>query len=348
MFEQSACLQLGAARARRGTLIICVLYVVGQCGLPVVGNTSLCLVHLAQRQCRQCGRRLPEHLFKNPTNGHICNACHNRRTRWVQSGRGISSVNHTFITDDIYVPDDTSDPFHYIESIKSSLADSLKNSLKIQGPIKWYPSSTVSFTKKVGEDTATIDGHFATPAKILLTEDDIDDQIEESNNILLERRCDFADNGSDYLIDNLDKLEILTCAYNPIGGSTFIPLPQFLANKKCIINIKNNDDYCFGYSILAQLYPSKNHKNKVCSYKKHLETLNWCGIDFPVKISSIPRFESQNPTISIGVQTLDESNRIVPLYASKYRGRLHHVIFFYLSEFTNADGTVITSMIRPK
>jgi len=83
----------------------------------------------------------------------------------VQSGRGKSSVNHTFITDDIYVPEITPDPFDYIESVRVNLADSLKTSLKIQGPIKWYPSSTVSFTRKVGKDIARIDGHFATPAK---------------------------------------------------------------------------------------------------------------------------------------------------------------------------------------
>src|SRR2546425_12567021 len=203
------------------------------------------------------------------------------------------------------------------------------------------PSSSVSFTKKVGEDVARISTHFNAPAQILLTEQDIDAQLEESIDVMLAKLYDFVDNGSDYTIDNLDQLEIHTATYNPIGGSTYIPLPKFLADKKCIIDIINDDSFCFEYSILAQLYPNKNNKNNVCSYRKHLGELNFDKIDVPVKISSIPRFESQNPTISIGVQTLDENNRIVPLYASQHRGRQHHVNLFYLSEFTRADGTVI-------
>src|SRR3989442_1361012 len=159
---------------------------------------------------------------------------------------------------------------------------------------------------------------------------------------MLERAGEFMDNGSDYVVDNLEKLEIYTCTYNPVGGSSYIVLPKFLADKKCIINVKNEDDeLCFAYSILAQLYPSKSNKNKVVSYKKHLGKLNFLNIDVPVKLSDIPRFERQNPTISIGVQTLDESNRVVPLYASEYRHRPHHINLFYLTEFPfqdSADG----------
>src|SRR3989442_1680202 len=316
--------------------------------MPLFGKTRFCKVHDEQRRCRRCNRRLGEHLYDNPTDGRLCNACFRSHAKWVQSGRvqsgrGRSSVNHTFITDDINIPDNVPDPLTFIRSEVSSLADSLREALKSQGSIKWYPSSSVSFTKKVGEDVARISTHFNAPAQILLTEQDIDAQLEESIDVMLAKLCDFVDNGSDYTIDNLDRLEIRTATYNPVGGSSYIPLPDFLANKQGIVNVKNiDDDICFQYSILAQLYPSKNNKTNVCSYKKHLKNLNMTGIDVPVKIASIPRFEHQNPTISIGVQTLDENNRIVPLYASRHRGREHHVNLFYLSQFTRVDGSVIT------
>src|SRR5437867_2858531 len=110
-------------------------------------------MHNEQRHCRQCNRRLREELFANPTNGRLCNACFRRHARWVQSGwgqsgRGKSSFHHTFVTDEINIPDNVPDPLTYIRSEISTLADSLKNALKIQGPIKWFPSSSVTFTKK--------------------------------------------------------------------------------------------------------------------------------------------------------------------------------------------------------
>jgi hypothetical protein len=312
--------------------------IVGQCGLPAAGNTTLCTEHLSQRQCRQCGRRLQEKLFKNPSKGRLCNACHHRRIYWRQSGRGISSVNHTFITEQIPISSSVPDPLVYIQSIKSTLTDSLRTALSIQGQIKWYPSSTISFTRTVGEDTARFDGHFAAPAKILLREDEIDAQLEESMQVLLERAGDFAENGSDYQIRNLESLKILTAAYNPVGGSSFIGLPKNLATKHCIINIKNMDERCFEWAILAQLYPCENgKKNQVSSYRNHLGKLNFSGIDFPVKLSAIPRFERQNKDISIGVQTADESKRIVPIYASEYRDRTHHVNLFYLTKIVRLD-----------
>ena len=128
-------------------------------------------------------------------------------------------MNRTFITDDINIPDNVPDPLTFIRSEISSLADSLREALKIQGSIKWYPSSSVSFTKKVGEDVARISTHFNAPAQILLTEQDIDAQLEESIDVMLAKLCDFVDNGSDYTIDNLDRLEIRTAMYNPIGGA---------------------------------------------------------------------------------------------------------------------------------
>src|SRR3989442_9832998 len=241
--------------------------VTGQCKLPAAGNTTLCATHLAYQQCRQCGLRLRDGLFHEDTKHRICNACHHRRVKWHQSGRGITSVNNTFITEEIPIPPSVPDPLAYLESIKSTLADSLRNSLSIQQHIKWYPLATISFNKAVGEDTATIDGYFAAPAKILLQETDIDAQIEESLQVLLETAQNFAANGSDYVMENLQCLKLFTCTYNPVGGSSFIATPPFLLAKKCIINVQNTDDErCFEYSILAKLHPDKNNKCKSCTY----------------------------------------------------------------------------------
>src|SRR2546425_2465823 len=143
------------------------------------------------QQCRQCGRRLQDKLYKDDPNGRVCNACHKRRTLWQQSGRGATSVNNTFITEVIPIPAIVPDPLAYIREIKSTLADSLRNILKIQGPIKWYPASTLSFTKTVGDDIASIEARFTAVPRILLREDEIDAQLEESLELLFARADEF-------------------------------------------------------------------------------------------------------------------------------------------------------------
>ena len=60
----------------------------------------------------------------------------------------------------------------------------------------------------------------------------------------------------------------------PLTGSSYIPLIPYISNKKACINIKNNDQKCFAYCILAVLYPAKNHPERVSNYTKYLNKLN--------------------------------------------------------------------------
>src|SRR4029077_20140747 len=109
-----------------------MFFVSVQCGLTRVGNYNLCAHHLGCQQCRGCGRRLEEHLFTDDSSGRICNACHRSRVGWMQTGRGFprrSSVNGTFITEEIPIPETVSDPLAYIAREKETLAQSLRNAL---------------------------------------------------------------------------------------------------------------------------------------------------------------------------------------------------------------------------
>lgn len=52
------------------------------------------------------------------------------------------------------------------------------------------------------------------------------------------------------------KLDINLFRYRPIGGSSYLPLPPIIANRKACINIQNNNDKCFTYSVLASENPT--------------------------------------------------------------------------------------------
>lgn len=64
----------------------------------------------------------------------------------------------------------------------------------------------------------------------------------------------------DYFPDK--QLELLTCCmakYEPIEGSTYVLLPKTLANKRQIINVKNDNDICLEWAIKSALYEIKKH-----------------------------------------------------------------------------------------
>ena len=71
-------------------------------------------------------------------------------------------------------------------------------------------------------------------------------------------------------------------------GSSCIPLPKFLAAKKAIINLNNEDDECFKWAITRALNPVKIHPDRIDKkLRETSKTPNWEKLKFPVKFSDI-------------------------------------------------------------
>ena len=105
--------------------------------------------------------------------------------------------------------------------------------------------------------------------------------------------------------------------YSPIGGS-YIPTPKSIFGKKAIINVKNNDENCFLYSILTHIKCNEKNKNRLSYYKKYLHELRTDGIDMPMKLEDISKFEKLN-NLCINVYCIKEygENRVNPIRINK-------------------------------
>ena len=65
-------------------------------------------------------------------------------------------------------------------------------------------------------------------------------------------------------------LDLHPVKYEPLGGSSYIPLPKFLAAKKAIINLNNEDNECFKWAITRALNPVKIHPERIDkNFEKH-------------------------------------------------------------------------------
>ena len=69
----------------------------------------------------------------------------------------------------------------------------------------------------------------------------------------------FQRQGSNWRFHSVLSLDLHTVKYEPLGGSSYITLPVFLAAKKAIINLKYEDDECFKWAIKRALNPVENH-----------------------------------------------------------------------------------------
>ena len=64
---------------------------------------------------------------------------------------------------------------------------------------------------------------------------------------------------------------------------------------------------CFKWAVLSALHKQDKNAQRVSKYKEWENDLNFDGVEFPVQMNQIPRFESQND-ISINVYRLTKTN----------------------------------------
>lgn len=141
----------------------------------------------------------------------------------------------------------------------------------------------------------------------------------------------FESKGSQWVLNKILSLELRLNKYNPLKGASYIALPECLANKKAIINVKNSDNKCFLWSILSALHPKTKNAERVTSYNEweHEFDKELEGINFPVKLTDINKFEKRT-NMSINVYFYENYN-IAPLQVTKDE-KEKHIDLLYLKE----------------
>ena len=135
----------------------------------------------------------------------------------------------------------------------------------------------------------------------------------------------FQQGGSDWVFVSINQLEIHFANWKPLSGSSYIPLPPKIKNKRAVINMKNEDNQCFKWCVVRALNPVERDAPQITKkLKDQSERLDWSGLRFPVDLKQIKIFEKFNPQISINVYGYDD--RVVyPLRVFENKKRPTHV-----------------------
>ncbi|XP_060855282.1 uncharacterized protein LOC132932956 [Metopolophium dirhodum] len=156
-------------------------------------------------------------------------------------------------------------------------------------------------------------------------------------NKLLSEQDQFLAKGSGWSLKTIDVLQLRINTVNPLRGGTYLDLPEYIKDKRAIINVKNNDAKCFKYSILSKFdnRSNKTYLNK--KYFKMLETksgLDFKCIDFPTPISQMKKFERTND-VSINIYSLNDKKHIFPLYICNTERKKHFDLFLFNNDETS-------------
>ena len=86
---------------------------------------------------------------------------------------------------------------------------------------------------------------FHSKTEVNLESTNSNELFSKMKETVLESSAKFQSQGSNRRIRSVLSLDLHTVQCEPLGGSSYIPLPPILAAKKAIINHKNEDDESF-------------------------------------------------------------------------------------------------------
>ena len=113
---------------------------------------------------------------------------------------------------------------------------------------------------------------------------------------------------SKFVFDRVLYMDIDFHRLNLTRGSSYVLLPDWLTKKKAIINPKNSDMECFKWAVIAAMKweeIDRDHQ-QVSKLKRYEGEFDWSGLEFPVSLRDINKFERNN---EIGVNILAIENK---------------------------------------
>lgn len=248
----------------------------------------------------------------------------------LKSGVGLKKALNKSLSCFSFSPEESEkfDPLVFFKRQKLNIYG-LLNSLI---PIKWSSSLTCLFFKKTTANEIVFnEAVFTFPTQLSLIKKELIQQILQSTSFFLDTIETFTNLGSGWIFDHIVRLDIKVGKYSPLVGSSYIPTPQKIANPAHkILNIRNTDNKCFLWCIVAKLHPraTTGHPERVSHYRPFENELNFKGIKFPVSIQDIEKFEKLN---NISVNVFGYDRELFPIRISRLKLSLDHVDLLYLT-----------------
>ena len=210
------------------------------------------------------------------------------------------------------------DPDTLLNRIRSFLIDLLKKESRT-GAVRSQTTTWIRFRK----DRELVELAFNSRMTNVYNFSDMDEIVNEmithikgqiENPALLNSRFVF----DEVLFTNVDSHQL-----NLTRGSSYLPLPNWLARKKAITNLKNEDQECFKWAVIvaSRWEEINNNPERISKLKRFEKDFDWSRIEFPVSIKDIKKFEFRNQ-ISINLSAIEGKQ----IYICRKGGNYEHII----------------------
>ena len=204
------------------------------------------------------------------------------------------------------------------KTFMNSVKPRVLNLIESKGSIKVKFILTVKFTKE-NPATGNIDINiwfFPLNVEIVTEATDLSELYDQMTDKIFESIQNFQNRGSGWQFDRVEHLDININPFNPLSASSYIKLPGKLYEKKAIINVKNEkDNECFKWAVTSAVFPAERDGERLSKQmREDSEKFDWTGIEFPVSLKQIDKFENNN---NYAINVFGYEGVVYPLRISK-------------------------------
>ena len=159
--------------------------------------------------------------------------------------------------------------------------------------------------------------YFNSKAKTIINENEINENIQTSNEEILNGITVWLSEGSGWTVESIDDQYINIVRYKPLKGSSYIELPPELKNPvKGLINLQNKDIECFRWCHIRHSNAQEINPKRIkkCD-KEHIKNMDYINVIFPVAQKDYRKIEMMN---NINIKVFGyEKQEPYPVYLSK-------------------------------
>ena len=238
----------------------------------------------------------------------------------------------------------SADPKPFLEVMRSQVMLKLKEEVTALHGIKFQLALQVELQKTsqdgVVEHTSPV-LHHRQEAMVGDT-DDVEGALDRTTPHILELLEKWTQRGSGWAVSRVKALWLDIARYQPLRGSSYIPLPAAVKNKKAVVNPKNKDEMCAEYAILIDLYPVPHNPERVSWYKDKPK-LKKEGIDFPLPVSQVPKLEKQN---GLAINVFGWDKGVIVHHISKQPQAMRRINLLLIEKAGKSHYTTIVNLNR--
>src|SRR2546426_4978768 len=187
------------------------------------------------------------------------------------------------------------DPIVQMNIVDARIQALLKRKCKNLNGIKFYIGFDIEMLQVDNGVEELRKFHFIVRAEAITQKSEINLALNSQKQIILQQIDRLANGGSGWTVHRIVRNFIHVNKYRPLRGSSYIPLPESIQNRKATINIQNkNDTKCFIYCLGRRFDPNPESKNleRVSKHlKKVCADLRFDHINCPVTTKDFPKIE---------------------------------------------------------